>query len=324
MMGRTYSRERAALAVLIALLLVVAVAARSFYTSENLRDIAVNNASWLLVALGMTVVILAGQIDISVGSQFAVCTVAAGLLAKAGVPIALLAAAVALVGAAMGAINGALVGLLGLPSIIVTLAMLVIWRDALRWATDGAWVQGLPPDFQWLGIGPRAAQALIVVIPLVLVAALHWILQNVRVGRSVHAVGCDAEAARLTGISPPAVTFAVFTLMGAMVGAAAALNAVRFASLPSNAGTGLELAAIAAVVVGGASITGGRGTVIGTLIGVMVLAIIAPALTFLGVNPYWEKAIQGLIILAALGSDAALDKLDVHVNRLTVARGATH
>jgi rhamnose transport system permease protein len=324
MSGRHYSRERAALAALIALLLVVAVAARSFYTSDNLRDIAVNNASWLIVALGMTVVILAGQIDISVGSQFAVCTVAAGLLAKAGVPIALLLPAVAVVGAALGAINGALVGLLGLPSIIVTLAMLVIWRDALRWATGGAWVQGLPADFQWLGIGPRAAQALIVVIPLVVVAAMHWILQNVRVGRAVHAVGCDAEAARLAGISPLGVTFAVFTLMGAMAGVAATLDAVRFASLPSNAGTGLELAAIAAVVVGGASITGGRGTVIGTLIGVMLLAIIAPALTFLGINPYWEKAIQGLIILAALGSDAALDKLDVHVKRLTVARAATY
>jgi rhamnose transport system permease protein len=323
MTDRRYSRERAALAALIALLLVVAVAARSFYTSENLRDIAVNNASWLLVALGMTVVILAGQIDISVGSQFAVCTVAAGLLAKAGVPIAALVPAVALVGAGIGAINGSLVGLLGLPSIIVTLAMLVIWREALRWATGGAWVQGLPTNFQWLGMEPRAAQGLIVILPLVLATAMHGILQSVRAGRAVHAVGCNAEAARLAGISPRAVTFTVFTLMGTMVGVAAALNAVRFASLPSNAGTGLELAAIAAVVVGGTSITGGRGTVIGTLIGVMLLAIIAPALTFLGINPYWEKAIQGVIILAALASDAAFDKLEVHVKRLTVPRPAT-
>lgn len=323
MMGRRYSRERAALAALIALLLVVAVSARSFYTSENLRDIAVNNASWLFVALGMTVVILAGQIDISVGSQFAVCTVAAGLLAKAGVPIAALVPAVALVGAAIGAINGSLVGLLGLPSIIVTLAMLVIWREALRWATGGAWVQGLPTNFQWLGMEPRAAQGLIVVMPLALAAAMHWILQRLRAGRAVHAVGCDAEAARLAGISPRAVTFAVFTLMGTMVGVAATLNAVRFSSLPSNAGTGLELAAIAAVVVGGTSITGGRGTVVGTLIGVMLLAIIAPALTFLGINPYWEKAIQGVIILAALASDAAFEKLEVHVKRLTVPRPAT-
>lgn len=322
MRGRRYAREFAALAALVVVLVVVAIAAPSFYSSTNLRDLAVNNASWLLVALGMTVVILVGQIDISVGSQFAVCTVAAGLLAKASLPIMLLVPGVALVGAAMGAFNGALVGLLGLPSIIVTLAMFAIWRDVLRWTTDGAWVQNLPANFQWLGIGQTAAQALIVVVPIVLFATMHWALRNMRAGRAAYAVGCNAEAARLAGISPNAVMFAAFTLMGAFVGVAATLNAIRFSSLPSNAGTGLELAAIAAVVVGGTSITGGRGSVVGTLIGVILLGVVAPALTFLGINPYWEKAIQGVIILAALASDAALGNLEHHAKRLAIARAA--
>ena len=126
-----------------------------------------------------------------------------------------------------------------------------------------------------------------------------------RAGR-VYAVGSDAEAARLAGIEPQRVVFGVFAVTGALVGLAALLNAVRFAAVPSNAGVGLELQAIAAVVVGGTAITGGRGTLLGTLIGVLLLGTIGTALTFLGISPFWEKAIQGLIILAALVADAAL------------------
>src|SRR3954466_11911665 len=162
-LGR-HKREMPPAAALLAVLLAVLMAAPSFFGASNLRDLALNNAPVLLVALGMTLVILVGEIDISVGSQFAVCSVAAGLLAKAGVPIGLVPLIVIAIGAAMGSLNGFLVGTLGLPSIIVTLAMLVAWRDALRWATEGAWVQDLPASFQWFGLAPGAAQALIVLL----------------------------------------------------------------------------------------------------------------------------------------------------------------
>ena len=138
---RQLRRELPPAAALAALFLIVALAAPSFFAAGNLRDLALNNAAALLVAIGMTLVILVGEIDISVASQFAVCSVVAGLLAKSGTPMPLLPAAMLLIGAAMGALNGALVGVLGLPSIIVTLAMFVAWRDGLRWATEGAWVQ---------------------------------------------------------------------------------------------------------------------------------------------------------------------------------------
>src|SRR5213595_2916548 len=157
-----YKREISAALAYAALLALVGLAAPSFFSAANLRDLALNNAPALIVATGMTMVILAGQIDISVGSQFAVCSVAAGLLAKAGVPVPLLPLVVIAIGAAMGAVNGILIARLGLPSIIVTLAMLVAWRDGLRWQTEGAWVQGLPADFQWLGLGQRAGQIAIV------------------------------------------------------------------------------------------------------------------------------------------------------------------
>lgn len=306
------TRELPPAIALAAVLLGVLVVAPSFFGAGNLRDLALNNAPVLLVSIGMTLVILVGEIDISVGSQFAVCSVAAGVLAKAGLPIVLVPIAGIAVGACMGAINGFLVGTLGLPSIIVTLAMLVAWRDALRWATEGAWVQGLPANFQWFGLAPAAAQTLIVTIALVVLGVSGWALRNLQIGRTLYAVGSDEEAARLAGIEPKRVVFGVFTLTGALVGLAATLNAVRFDAVPSNAGLGLELQAVAAVVVGGTAITGGRGTVLGTLIGVLLLGTIGTAMTYVGISPFWAKAIQGLIILAALVADAAMARLERH------------
>jgi rhamnose transport system permease protein len=308
--GKTYRREISAAAALVALLVIVAIVAPSFFAPGNLRDLIVNNVPTLLIAIGMTLVILVGQIDISVGSQFAVCSVAAGVLAKSGLPMPLVFVAVMLVGALMGALNGTLIGWLKLPSIIVTLAMLVMWRDALRWTTEGAWVQGLPENFQWFGLGQSTGETVIFLISLVLFVAFAWSLRNLIIGRTIYAVGSDAEAARLAGINSPNVVFWVFVIMGGLVGISALMNAIRFSAIPGNSGVGLELKAIAAVVVGGVAITGGRGTLIGTLIGVALLGTIGTALTFLGINPFWEKAIQGAIILAALASDVALGRLE--------------
>src|SRR6266404_6078354 len=314
-----FKRELSAATAYAVLLIVVGILAPSFFSATNLRDLALNNAPVLLLSVGMTMIILAGQIDISVGSQFAVANVAAGALAKTGMPISLLLPCLLLIGAAMGAVNGALVGWLRLPSIIVTLAMLVAWRDALRWTTGGEWVQNLPANFQWFGLGQNLGQWLIVATSLIVLVVLSWTLRNLAGGRALYAVGSDAEAARLAGIEPPRVTFSVFVLMGALVGLAALLNAVRFSTVPSNAGFGLELKAVAAVVVGGTAITGGRGTLIGTLIGAALLGTIGTALTFAGINPFWEKAIQGAIILAALMSDVVLSRLEAH-RRLSLVR----
>lgn len=310
-LGR-YKRELSALLAYVALLVVVGVLAPSFFAGANLRDLALNNAPTLLLATGMTMVILVGEIDISVGSQFAVCTVAAGVLGKSGVPLPLLLVFVVLIGAAMGALNGALIGWLRLPSIIVTLAMLVAWRDALRWLTAGAWVQDLPENFQWFGFGQEWGQWLIVAVALAILVCFSWILHNLAAGRAIYAVGSSSEAARLAGIEPRRIVFCVFVIMGALVGLAALLNAVRFSIVPSNSGIGFELKAIAAVVVGGTAISGGRGHLFGTLIGVALLGTVGTALTFLGINPFWEKAIQGAIILAALVSDVALGRLEHH------------
>ncbi|HJZ81212.1 MAG TPA: ABC transporter permease [Pyrinomonadaceae bacterium] len=299
-----YKREASVLLAYIVLLAAVGVIAPSFFNAGNLRDLAMNNAAVLIVAVGMTLVILAGEIDISVGSQFAVCTIATGWLARADVPIFLVLLLVIAIGALLGTVGGFFVARLRLPSIVVTLALMVAWRDALRWITEGEWVQNLPGNFQWFGLGQKAGQLLIIGAALLLLLAFALMLRHLTAGRAVYAVGSNSEAARLCGVEPQRIVLGVFVLMGALVGLGAALNAVRFSIVPSNAGFGLELKAIAAVVVGGTAITGGRGRVVGTLIGVALLGTIGTALTFAGINAFWEKAIQGAIILVAVGSDA--------------------
>jgi rhamnose transport system permease protein len=310
-----YKREISAALAFAALLIAVGIIAPAFFSAGNIRDLVMNNAPVLIVAVGMTLVILAGQIDISTGSQFAVCSVIAGTLAKTGMPMVFVLLSVIVVGGLLGSINGFFIAWLRMPAIVVTLAMLVAWRDGLRWITEGAWVQDLPDDFQWFGLGQAAGEWVIAVIALLVLVIFGWALRNLQAGRAIYATGSDAEAARLAGIEPQRVVFSVFILMGALTGLAAILNAVRFSSVPGNAGLGVELKAIAAVVVGGTAITGGRGTLIGTLIGVALLGTIGTALTFAGINPFWEKAIQGAIILAALVADIALGGL----NRLRVA-----
>jgi rhamnose transport system permease protein len=280
------------------------MAAPRFFRPDPLRALLVSNAPVLVAAIGMTLVVLCRQIDISIGSIFSICGVLAGLFATAGLPIVLVGFGTLVVGGCLGAVNGVMVAGLGLPSIVVTLATLAIWRESLRYLREGEFVRNLPAEFQWFGTGQAFGQWLVVLVALVVFLLFAWGLRNLAVGRAVYATGSDPEAARLAGIRPRRVIFGVFVVMGALAGLAALLNAVRFADIDPNAGAGLELEVIAAVVVGGTAISGGRGTLLGSLVGVALLGSIGPALVFLQIQPQWEKAIQGLIILLAVASDA--------------------
>jgi rhamnose transport system permease protein len=296
--------EASVAAAIGALALVLAIVSPGYFSSENLSDLFLATMPVLLVALGMTLVILTGEIDISVGSVFAVCGVAAGTLAKCGAPAVASAAGACLAGALLGAMNGALVAYVRIPSIVVTLATMVGLRDALRWLTEGAWIQDLPPGFQWLGLTQTTYPIVAAGLTAALVASCAWALRNVAAGRSVYATGSNPDAARLAGFDTARVKWSVFTLLGTLTGLAAVLNAVRFNQIPSNSGLGLEMKVIAAVVVGGAAVAGGRGTVGGTVLGVVLLGAIGPALTYLGVSAHWERAIHGGIILAAVAAGA--------------------
>jgi rhamnose transport system permease protein len=300
-------RHRAELSVALAIALlasVLALAAPAYFQAGHLTSLLLANLPVLLVAVGLTLVMLTGEIDISVGSVFAIASVVAGVLATSGVPLPLALAAAPLTGALLGATNGVLVGALGIPSIVATLATMVAWRDGLRWSTGGVWVQDLPAGFQWIGLSQRSYPFGAAVIALSVAVALSFGLRHLAAGRAVYATGSNPEAARLAGIDVGRLRLAVFTLAGLLTGLAALLNTVRFSQIPSNAGIGLEMKVIAAILVGGTAITGGRGSVIGTALGVALLGMIGPALTFLGASAYWERAIQGAIILVAVGVEA--------------------
>ncbi len=288
-----------------ALAIVLALVAPSYFSAGNLRDLFLVNMPGLVVAIGTTLVIVAGEIDISVGSAFAVCGVVAGVAAKTGMPVAAAGVVACLAGAVLGALNGALVAYARIPSIVVTLAAMVALRDGLRWTTQGAWVEDLPARFQWLGLTQASFPIATGCGVATLVLAIAWGMRNLSAGRRVYATGSNVEAARLASIDTAFVKLSVFTVAGALTGLAALLNSVRFNQITSNTGLGLEMKVIASVVVGGAAITGGRGTFTGTVLGVILLGAIGPALTFLGVSAQWERAMQGAIILTAVTIDAA-------------------
>ena len=303
-----FRREISVALAILALAAVLAIFAPGYFEGENLNDLFLANMPVLIVALGMTLVVLTGEIDISVGSMFAVCGVAAGVLAKLELPILLVVILTCGLGALLGAMNGALVAYVRVPSIVVTLATMVALRDALRWITQGAWVQDLPQGFQWFGLSQGAYPFVAAAVVAGLAVALAWGLRHISAGRAIYATGSNPDAARLAGFNTALVKWSVFVAAGALTALAAVMNSVRFNQIPSNAGLGLEMKVIAAVVVGGAAIRGGRGNVAGTLLGVILLGAIGPALTFLGVSAYWERALQGAIILTAVAFDALRDR----------------
>jgi len=301
---KAWPRELSVGLALAALLGALAVFAPGFFAGPPLLSLAAREAPVLLVACGAAMVIVCRQIDISSGSQFAVVSVAAGLLAAEGWPPAAVAAAALVLGTTLGALNGLLVAGLGLPSIVVTLATMVTWREGLRWWRQGAFVN-LPDGLQWLGLDQTAGQWTLIAAALGLFTLLAIASRHLAAGRHLYAVGSDAEAARLAGIRPAAVTFGAFTLAGAFTALAALMNVIQSPQVDPKSGTGLELKAIAAVVVGGVAIAGGRGRLAGVLLGLLLLATVAPALTHLRIEAHWEKAIQGAIILLAVAAERA-------------------
>ena len=297
-----YFRELTVAIALALLLLSLAIFAPHFFQAQPLVSRLTSQMPALVAAVGIALVIISRQIDISIGAQFSMCAIVAGVTASAGFPLGIAILAALVTGALMGAVNGVLVAYLGLPSIVVTLATMVTWQEALR-----LWQQGrllaLPNGIQWFGLSQQVGQMVVISVAFTLVVGAAWAMKNLSGGRQIYATGTDAEAARLAGIDPKRTTFRVFVLMGLLTGLAAVLNLVQSPQVQPNCGDGLDLKTIAAVVVGGVAISGGRGTMWGVLLGMLLLANVNPALTHFHQPPYWEKAIQGLVILLAVAAD---------------------
>ncbi|MBD8689429.1 MULTISPECIES: ABC transporter permease [unclassified Rhizobium] len=286
---------------LIVVSIIMGLASDNFFTLNNIMNVLRQVSIVGILAVGMTFVILTGGIDLSVGAVMAlVGTLCAGMMVKMGIP-AIAALGIGLsIGIAIGLLNGALVAWGKMPAIIVTLATMGMARGLGLIYSGGYPISGIPSWISWFGVG-RAGFVPVPVIIMVVTYALAWVLlQRTAFGRHVYALGGNENAARLSGVKTQHVKLAVYGIAGFTSALAAIILIGRLMSGQPNAGVGFELDAIAAVVLGGTAIAGGRGLILGTLIGAILLGILNNGLNLMGINPYLQDVIKGGIILLAI------------------------
>ena len=280
-----------------------------FLSATNLESILVSVAVLGTIALAVNQVILCGEIDISTGSMMGLCAVAAGAVAVSygGLILPLLAGVG--VGALAGAVNGFLVTVGRIPSIIVTLGMLYALRGVILLVTGGTWITGIPESARVLGTGSTFGIGYPVILLFVLFLIMELVSRHSTWGRNVFAVGGNRRAARFAGLPIDRVRFLAFVLVGVFVGVASVVYLGRAGSVQTNTGTGLELQAVAAVVIGGTSISGGRGSSLAALTGAVLIGVILNGLVLLGVPGIWQQAVLGALILLAVATDVLRRRL---------------
>ena len=295
--------------VLIVLAVIVAAMAAAtphFLTVPNLMNVLRQVSINAVIACGMTLVIITAGIDLSVGSLVAMASCLA-MLTIGGTDSDLLGILAGLgVGAAAGAFNGALIAWARVPPFIMTLATLTIFSGIALISTGGAPIIRFTGDYRWLGQGLIYGVPVPVVVMALVAVATHVLLTRTAFGAAVYAVGGNEEAARLTGIAVARIKCLVYVIGGALTGLAAMVLMGRLSSAQPNMGQGFELDAIAAVVLGGTSLMGGRGTIWGTLIGALVIGILNNGFNLLSVDPYFQLVAKGVIIILAVLLDTRL------------------
>lgn len=288
----------------VALCVALSIISPAFLTEANILNILRQVSTNANLALGMTLVIIICGIDLSVGSIVALSgTVTGGLIAFSGVPIPIAVLIGILVGTLAGAFNGVVVAYTGIPSFIVTLAMLNIARGAAYVYTGGQPIRVMNEGFNVLGAGYLGPIPLPVIYSFIFLVITFLILNKTKLGRHIYAVGGNKEAARFTGIKIKKVEIFVYTFSGFLAAFSGVVLAARMFSGQPTVGNGFELDAIAAVVLGGTSMTGGIGKIGGTLIGVLVIGVLNNGLNLLNINSFWQLIIKGIVILAAVYVD---------------------
>jgi rhamnose transport system permease protein len=301
------------LGILIAIVLIIGVTAATnprFLSAQSIKDLLLGTTILAITAVGQAVVIITRNVDLSVGSVLGLAAFATGSLFLAvpsmPIPVALLVATA--LGATCGAINGGLIAAAKVPALVVTLGTLYVFRGI-----DYTWAGGkqinaadMPSGFLKMGTAAVAGVPVLTLFAVAVVIGAGFVLRSYRVGRDLYAIGSDPDAARLSGLPVGRRVFFAFVTSGALAGLAGALYAARFGTLDANAGINSELEVVAAVVVGGVAIFGGNGSVYGAALGALLLTTIGAALPVLGVNPFWQRAAVGGLILLAIGLDRAL------------------
>lgn len=315
-------RDVGLIVALGALIVFTSVRAPHFATAGNLQRIMLDISLLLMVAAGQTMVVLTRNIDLSVGSVLGLSGIVIGFFLKdqPGTAVSMIMLMGAGLGLLLGAVNGLLVTWGRVPAVIATLGTLTVYRGLVFIQSGGQQVNPQDVPRQLLAVarsGPLGVP-LMVLIALGVTVAVWLYLRYTRTGRAIYAIGSNPDAARMRGVQADRIVMITFVVTGALSGLAGVLYAARFATVnPASAGVGFELQVIAATVIGGTSILGGRGGIVGTFLGALLLGTIANALAVSGVSGFWQRAIEGAIILAAVAADAV-------IRRQTSGRLARH
>ena len=292
-----------AIAVLV-IMVALTLSTPYFLTTSNLAIVARQISLAAIIAVGMTFVILMGAIDLSVGSVVALTSVVVGyVMVTMQMPIIVAVLAGLLTGALVGLINGFLVIRTGVPAIIVTLGMMGLARGAALVITQGSTISGLPKEYLELGQGYVGLVPIPVIIAMVVAVLAHVFLSRTTLGRHVYFIGSNEEAAVLSGVAVGRLKVFVFTLCATLAALEGVIETSRMSTAQPASGTGYELNAIGAVIIGGTSIMGGEGTILGTILGAILLGLITNGLILLGVSAYWQQVFSGGIIILAVTLD---------------------
>ncbi|MDA1358399.1 ABC transporter permease [Glycomyces luteolus] len=305
------SREAAVALVLLAAVVLTALKSESFvFSADGWRNLLVTPSMLVILAVGQTAVIITRNVDLSVGSVLGLTAYMTGriFIEAPGTPIVAVVAAAIGLGAVLGLVNGVVVAVAKVPALVVTLGTLYIYRGVfLTWAgSDRINASDLPDDFLALGNAQIASVPVLSIAALAVLIAVGYHLYYSRGGREMYAIGSDPDAARLYGLPVTRRVIGAFVLSGALAGLAGVVYAVRYGTVSSGAGLGIELEAVGAAVIGGVAIFGGSGTVWGAAIGAALLVTINRALPVVGISDFWQRAVVGGLILAAIVLDRVL------------------
>lgn len=299
-------REYGVLALLALTVALVSVVNPAFLSTNNLRDMLVKAAPGAIVACGLTLVIVTGEIDISMGSLMGLLAAVIGVLTstqRLGLPVGAGVAITLLLGTSVGLINGLLITYGRVPSIVMTLGMLTVLKGLTELIMGGQWIEALPAGLRYLGTGRVLGLDVCLWTTLGVIALSMTLARQTPLGRRIYAVGSSPHSAHMAGISSQRIKIFVFALTGFLTAVATLVSVPQLSVIESGIGTGFELFVVTCVVVGGTSVSGGQGSIFGSILGVLLLGTIGTVFIFLRMgemSTYWERAVQGAFILLAV------------------------
>ncbi len=289
--------------VLAVLVLVASISNSTFYSADNLINVLRSTSFIFLIGIAVTYVLITGGLDLSVGRVMAMAGILSAMAAQRGMPLLLCVGAGLLFGFVVGLVNGFLIVKQNIPALIVTLGMMYICDGLVLIVTMGSPVYPLPDSFKALGQGTVWGIPNVIWIALALALLGAFVLKYTRYGREVYSIGGNRETARLAGIHVGRVQISVYVLSAMAAAMAGILMAGRLNSAQPSSGNGYELTVVAAVIIGGTSMFGGAGSILGTLFGSLLMMVIENVLLLLKISAYWQKLVVGIIIIFAVGLD---------------------